>query len=204
VKKVKVEDAVGMILGHDLTRIVPGRFKGAGFRKGHVIRREDIPALLKIGKRHVYVLKYPDTHLHEDDAALRIAPAISGSGLECTGPVEGKTNILSTVDGLLKVNVAGLARINKLGNIVVATLKTDFPVQKGQIIAATRIIPLTILRSRIERVERLAAAGETVLRVLPYQVRRVGAVVTGYRFADSDLSGYRCVVYGYRFISSPW
>ena len=110
---------------------------------------------------------------------MRIAPAISGPGLKWTDPIEGKSNIISTIDGLLKINVAGLARINKQGNIIVATLKTNYPVRKGQIIAATRIIPLTILKSKIERIEKLARSGQTVLRVLAYRNLNVGAVVTG-------------------------
>ncbi len=178
-KKVKVENAIGMILAHDLTRIIPGKFKGPGFRKGHVVRREDIPELLKIGKRHLYVLDYPSNHLHEDDAALRIAPAISGPGLQWSDPVEGKSNITSTADGLFKVNVPCLNRINSLGNLIVSTLKNNFPVKKDQIVAATRIVPLTIVKSKIERLEKLALDGQPVLRVLPYRKLRVGAVVTG-------------------------
>ena len=57
-KEVKVEDAVGMVLCHDLTRIVPGEFKGCAFQKGHIIQQEDIEALLDMGKRHVYVDVY--------------------------------------------------------------------------------------------------------------------------------------------------
>ena len=33
-KKMKVEEAVGRRLAHDLTRIIRGKFKGAAFRKG--------------------------------------------------------------------------------------------------------------------------------------------------------------------------
>ena len=54
--KIKAHNAAGTILAHDITRIVPGKFKGVGFKKGHVIREEDIPELLKIGKQHIYVL----------------------------------------------------------------------------------------------------------------------------------------------------
>ena len=50
-KKVRVENAVGMALAHDLTKIVPGKFKGVGFKRGHVIGEKDIDELLKIGKR---------------------------------------------------------------------------------------------------------------------------------------------------------
>ena len=55
-KKIRVEKAVGTMLAHDVTRIVPGQFKGVGFRKGHVVRKEDVPEFLKLGKQFLYVL----------------------------------------------------------------------------------------------------------------------------------------------------
>ena len=54
-KMIKVEDAVGSILSHDVTQIIPGEFKGRLFKKGHIIKKEDIEKLLSIGKEHVYV-----------------------------------------------------------------------------------------------------------------------------------------------------
>lgn len=50
-------DAVGTVLCHDITRILPGESKGPAFRKGHVIRKEDIPELLCVGKERIYVLR---------------------------------------------------------------------------------------------------------------------------------------------------
>ncbi|MBW2092143.1 MAG: molybdopterin-binding protein, partial [Deltaproteobacteria bacterium] len=140
-RKIKVEEAVGTVLAHDITRIVPGKFKGVGFKKGHIVTEGDLPELLKLGKKYLYVLELQKDQLHEDEAALRIAPAISGANLKWTGPVEGKSNIISLKDGLLKINTAGLLRINKLDNIIVSTLKTNFPCKKDQTVAATRIIP---------------------------------------------------------------
>ena len=96
-KKKKIEDAVGTMLAHDMTRIVPGKFKGVGFKKGHLIKKEDIPELLKIGKKHVYILELSDDELHEDDAALRIAGAIAGEHLRWTDPSEGKSTIYDVV-----------------------------------------------------------------------------------------------------------
>ena len=177
-QKVPVEKAVGMALAHDITRIIPGKFKGVGFNKGHVVREEDIAELLKLGKRFLYALELSADQLHEDDAALRIARAIAGSNLSWTAPREGKSNIVSSCDGLLKVNVPGLLRINKLGSIIVATLKTNSPCREGQIIAGTRIIPLTIPAKKIARLEEMAAY-RPVLQILPYRKMRVGGVVTG-------------------------
>ncbi len=178
-KKVRVEKAVGMVLAHDLTRIVPGKFKGVGFKKGHVIREEDLEELYKIGKHHLYVLELSAKRLHEDDAARRIARAICGAALSKTDPVEGKINIVSQKSGLLKIDTRRLLRINKINDIIVSTLKTNFPCPKGQIVAATRIIPLTIARSKIERLEKLAAQGGPVIQLVPFRPLKVGVVVTG-------------------------
>jgi molybdenum cofactor synthesis domain-containing protein len=179
IKKIKVEDAVGTVLAHDLTRIKRGEFKGAAFRKGHVVTREDIPALLKIGKRYLYALKLSDDQLHENDAARRIAGAISHPDLHFSEPVEGKINIRTNQAGVLKIHVDALLQINMMDKIIVATLKNNFPCKKGELVAATRIIPLIIEEERIEYLEKLAAQHAPILSVKPYRVLKVGAVVTG-------------------------
>ncbi|MBW2251449.1 MAG: molybdopterin-binding protein [Deltaproteobacteria bacterium] len=178
-KKINIEDAVGTVLAHDMTRIVRGKFKGVGFKKGHVVKKEDIPELLKIGKRSLYVLNLSKNQLHEDDAALRIASAVSGSRLEWTEPREGKINIISKVDGLFKVEIQNLLKVNKLGSIILATLKNNFPCKKGQIVASTRIIPLVIPAKKIEQLEKLIHQTEPILRVKQFKKMKVGAVVTG-------------------------
>ena len=178
-KKVKVEKAVGMVLAHDITRIIPGKFKGVGFKKGHIVKKKDIPELKKLGKNHIYVLNLSADKLHEDDAALRIAFAISGDQLHWTDPVEGKSSIISNTKGIVKVKPAVLLKINKLGEIIVSTVKNNFPCQKDQIVAATRIIPLTISTKKIERLELLVQNQHPVINVKPYRKLNVGAVVTG-------------------------
>ncbi|MEW6671866.1 MAG: molybdopterin-binding protein [Thermodesulfobacteriota bacterium] len=178
-KKVKVENAVGMVLPHDITRIIPGKFKGVGFKKGHIVQKKDIPELLKLGKQHLYVLNLSEAYLHEDAAALRIARAVSGKTLRWTDPCEGKTNLIAETDGVLKINIAGLLKINRLGSIIISTLKNNFPCRAGQTVAATRIIPLIIRKTKIERLETIAEKYNTLLDILPYQKKKVGAVVTG-------------------------
>ena len=178
-KKVKVEDAVGMVLPHDVTRIIPGKFKGVGFKKGHVVQKKDILELLKLGKQHIYVLNLSDAYVHEDTAASRIARAVSGKELKWTDPCEGKTNLIAKTDGVLKINIAGLLRINKISGIIISTLKNNFPCRAGQTVAATRIIPLILRKKRIERLETIAEKFKALIGVLPYQKKKVGAVVTG-------------------------
>ena len=178
-KKIPVERAVGTVLAHDITRILPGRFKGVAFKKGHQVGEADIPELLKLGKRHLYVLQLSAADLHEDDAALRIAAAVCGPGLRWTAPAEGKSTIVAATDGLLKIDVPALRRINGLGHLILATLKSGTPCRHGQAVAATRIIPLLLPATRIERLEGIAAAAAPVLSIRPYRRLKVGAVVTG-------------------------
>ena len=97
-KSIPVQDAVGKLLCHDLTRIIPGEFKGRAFKKGHVIQASDIPELLKIGKEHIYVLDLDPGDIHEDDAAIRIAQAAAGPGIVLSETSEGRVNLLA--DGL--------------------------------------------------------------------------------------------------------
>lgn len=177
--KIKVEDAIGTVLAHDITRIIPGKSKGVAFKKGHIVQAEDIPELLKIGKQSLYILALSDDELHEDDAALRIARAVAGPHLTWTDPKEGKSDIISQSDGLLKIEVDGLLQVNRLDNIIVATLKTHTPCRAGQKIASTRIIPLTIGVDKIRQVEAIAKRCEPVIQILPYRKMRVGGVVTG-------------------------
>jgi hypothetical protein len=177
--KIKARNAAGTILAHDITRIVPGKFKGVGFKKGHVIREKDIPELLKIGKQHIYVLNPDKNQVHEDDAALRIAAAICGDNLKWSKPSEGRSNIIGRQAGLFKVNTRGLRRINRLGNIIAATIKTNPPCKKGHKVAATRIIPLLIAEKKIARLESLAQQYRPILELKPYRILRVGGVVTG-------------------------
>jgi len=182
-KKIPVEEVVGTILAHDLTRIDPGKFKGVAFKKGHVVTLDDIPLLKRIGKENLYILEIGEGQLHEDDAALRIAPAIAGSHLIWTDPREGKSNLVSDCNGLLNVDVDALREINKLGATIVATLKNGTPCQKGQIVAATRIIPLTIERQKIYRLEDIAGTNAPILEMKPYRKMRFGGVVTGSEVA---------------------
>lgn len=212
IKKIPVENAVGTVLAHDMTRIVPGESKGVGFKKGHVVRPEDVPELKKIGKQTLYVLDLPPHRIHEDEAARRIARAVSDRDLRLSDPSEGKVSMISPCDGLLKIDADALLTVNRMADIVVATLKSGTVCRTGQIVAATRIIPLTTERERIEQLEQMAAPVYPIVRVVPFKPLRVGAVVTGSeiydglvkdgfdRFVAGKLSGYGCILLNKRIV----
>lgn len=178
-RMLRVEDAVGMVLCHDITRIVPGEFKGPAFRKGHVIAPGDVDQLREIGKEHIYVWEPRPDEVHENDAAERIARVGAGSGLEITSPVEGKCNLVAARKGLLRVKRSTLQAVNAVPEIVFATRHDYTPVEAGEVVAGTRVVPLAVRAERVEAVEGICRKAGFVLEVKPYRRARVGLVTTG-------------------------
>jgi len=156
-KVVPVIKAVGMVLSHDITEIRPGQFKGRAFKKGHIVRREDIPHLKRLGKEHLYVLKIGSDEMHENEAARAMADALAGDGVVTAGePKEGKLNLVAEKDGLLKIHTGALMDFNMLGDVMCATLHTNMVVRKGQTVAGTRAIPLVVKKSVVEEAVKIA------------------------------------------------
>jgi Probable molybdopterin binding domain len=178
-QKIPIHQAVGMILGHDVTRIIPGKFKGPAFKKGHIIQADEVDAFLNIGKEHVFALTIPDGCIHENEAARRIARKSVGRGVTLTEPSEGKVTLVAEGKGLLKVNAAALESINGIESIIFATLHTNQTVAKDRPIAGTRVVPLVIEEERVEQVERLCRKHFPVVEVKPLRSLDVGIVTTG-------------------------
>jgi molybdenum cofactor synthesis domain-containing protein len=184
---VSVEDAVGRALGHDVTRIVRGQFKGAAYRKGHVIRAEDIEALLRLGKEHVYVLELEEGDVHEDEASVRLANVVAGPGLRLSEPVESRVNLIAACDGLLRVDAQGIKHLNELGYVAVATLHDATVTRQGDVVAAVKPVPLVLSEKDMSRAEEVCQARSGLVRILPFRSLRVGVVVTGSEVAKGRI-----------------
>ena len=143
-KLIRTEDAVGCVLCHDLTQIIKGVTKDAVFRKGHVIRPEDIPVLLSIGKDNLYVWEADENMLHENDAARILCDLCKNEGMLESEVKEGKIDLSAEYAGLLKVDGEKLRFVNSFGQMMIATRHGNTPVKKGDKLAGTRIIPLVI------------------------------------------------------------
>jgi Probable molybdopterin binding domain len=181
-REVPVEQAVGMTLAHDLTRIVPGEFKGRVFAKGHVIREEDISTLLDIGKRFIYVLELEPGEMHENEAAVAMAQALGGDGIAYTEVHEGKVVLKAARDGMLWIDENRVLQMNQIEGISVTTRSPWMHVQIGTSVAGVRPIPLVIEREKVMDVVRIAQETDTdrrAIAVLPYQLRKAALVTTG-------------------------
>ena len=177
-KLIRTEDAAGQVLCHDITQIIPGEFKGARFKKGHIIQPEDIPVLLSIGKENLYVWEKKPGILHEDEAAALLYKAAAGQNIHGTEPREGKIELIADCDGLLKIDRRALLAVNSTPQMMIATIHGDLPVKKGAKLAGTRIIPLVIEQEKMEAMQ--AAAGpKPILNVLPFHQKKFAVITTG-------------------------
>ena len=177
-KQVNVQDAVGTVLAHDLTQIIPGEYKGPKFRKGHEITEDDIPVLLSMGKKHLFVLEKDDTDVHENEAAYRIASKAAGENISLSEPSEGKIELRAEVDGLLRIDRERLYKLVAQDEIMFATIHDNVVVRKGQKLAGTRIIPLFVAEAVMQKAEEILADGPLV-SIAPLKNMKVGIVTTG-------------------------
>jgi hypothetical protein len=184
-KKFTLKEAVGHVLGHDLTRIVPGEMKGPQFRKGHIIRKEDIPMLLSMGKEHIYVWEKQADMYHEEEAAEILFGLCDGPSVGKKGPVEGKIEIFARHEGLLRLDADSITRINALGDLIIVTRHNNSAVKAGEKIAAVKAVPLVIAKARLDEACAIAGAdgAAPLLGVMPYRLQNACVVTTGSEVA---------------------
>lgn len=177
-KLIRTVDAVGCVLCHDITQIIPGVTKDAVFRKGHIVTEKDIPVLLSVGKENLYVWEKQEGMLHENDAAEVLRQVCQGDHMIPSEVKEGKIELTASCSGLLKVDRNKLNEVNGMGQIAIASRHGDFPVKEGDKIAGMRVIPLVIEEEKMEQVKKICA-GAPVFQILPFRPMKVGIVTTG-------------------------
>lgn len=178
-KEIKTEDAVGMVLCHDMTEIIPRKFKGRAFKKGHIICKDDIEHLLRMGKEHIFVYDLAEGYIHEDDAAKRMAAAVCGSGIYVSEVKEGKIELRAEFDGLLKINKQALYKCNEQEEICFATIHGNKLVKKGMLLGAMRVIPLAVKEEVINGFEDICNNFYPVAEVRQLKKAKIGIVTTG-------------------------
>ncbi|MBU5434037.1 molybdopterin-binding protein [Pseudoflavonifractor sp. MSJ-37] len=177
-KLIETKNAVGHVLCHDLTQIIPGVTKDARFRKGHIVAEEDIPVLLSMGKDHLYVWEKTEGMLHEDEAAVRLRDISINENMTATEPKEGKVELKAAIHGLFRVDVDRLFAINSLEEIMIATRHTNSVVHPGDKLAGMRVIPLIVSEDKVEAAEE-AAGDEPLMELLPFRRRTAAVITTG-------------------------
>ncbi|EKQ55061.1 MULTISPECIES: molybdopterin-binding protein [unclassified Clostridium] len=177
-KMIKTTQAVGHVLCHDITQIIKGVTKNVAFRKGHIIKEEDVPILLSLGKDNIYIWEKNEEMLHENEAADILLSVCKGENIVGTEVKEGKVELVADVDGLLQIDVEKMNKINSLGEIMIATRHNNFPVKKGDKLAGTKVIPLVIEKEKMNEVKKIVG-DEPLLNIKKFAIKKVGIVTTG-------------------------
>ena len=177
-KLIRTQDAVGHVLCHDMTQIIPGQYKDARFRKGHIVTEEDIPVLLAMGKENLFVWEKTEGMLHENEAAERLAALCRNDHMTATPVKEGKIELKAEIAGLLRVDSRRLRAVNAIDELMIATRHGNTPVRPGDKLCGTRCIPLVIRESKLLAAEE-AAGDRPILELLPYKLKRAGVITTG-------------------------
>lgn len=176
-KLIKTKDAIGCVLCHDITQIIKGVSKDAVFKKGHVVKAEDIPVLLSVGKDHLYVLEDETGMIHENDAADILTKLCQGDNIDHGSVKEGKIELFALCDGILKINREELTSINQLGQMMIASRHGNTFVKKGDKLAGTRIIPLLIEEEKMQKAKQLAPL--PIFNIKKIKNKKIAVITTG-------------------------
>lgn len=177
-KLIKTEEAVGQVLCHDMTQIIPGEYKGPRFCKGHIVTKEDIPVLLSMGKENLYIFEMDENKLHENDAAEILCKICKGKNISRSEVKEGKIELAAEIDGLFTIDREKLSAINSIEELMIATRHGDTAVHKGDKLAGTRVIPLVIEKDKLTQAQDIAD-NTPILNVLPYTLKTAAVITTG-------------------------
>ena len=171
-----LDNALGKILGHNIAGPDGKRL----LRKGKPLTAEDVAALRAIGRSSVYVAEIEPGDLDEDAAARRVAEAVQGEGLRLSGPASGRVNFLATAQGVLRVDVERLSRVNSFDGVTLATLTSHTAVRPRQIVATVKIIPFAVPGQVIEGAEAAARDGRRpLIHVDPLTPQSVRLILSG-------------------------
>lgn len=165
-KKIPVAEAVGLKLAHDITEIRPDEIKCRAYKRGYVVRQDDIEHFLRLGKEHVFVLNIEKDEMHENEAAYCLATALMGNGVKMEGePKEGKglmkklenfIVVLSITFSLIGscsfepgINKSKFAKLNATANAVKTSIAKGESYQQVSDKVQQLSIEITALKDRV-------------------------------------------------------
>jgi Probable molybdopterin binding domain len=163
----------GAILTRDLT------VGGQRWSKGRRLSDDDLFALAAAEPGPaITVLMADSSELHEDEAALRLAKAVAGPGLEVRGPNQSRLDLVAAADGVVNVRIAELERLNRLDPLELFTVFDGQVVERGDLVASVKVAPHLVETSVIEAGARIAGFGsQPIVWVAPFVARKVAVVV---------------------------
>ncbi len=172
--------APASLVGAVLTRDI--RVGDARWSKGRRLTAADLAALAAARPdpedREVTVLVIEAGELHEDEAAVRLADAITGTGLDRRGPNESRIDLVASAAGVVHVRTRELELLDRLDPLEVFTVLDGQVVEKGDLVASVKVAPHVVDAAVVEAGARQAGFGtRPLVWVTPFIPMRVAAVV---------------------------
>lgn len=167
-----VADAEGLLLAHSL------HIAGGSLKKGRLVSKADIAALIAAGHQVVFGARLAPDDLAEDAAAAAVAIALQGQGIVARKAYTGRCNLHASQRGLVSIDARIVDRINAVDeSVTVATLAPLSAVRAGGVVATVKIIPLAVPRAVIDRCIEEARQG-VALGLRPFEKKRAALIVT--------------------------
>ena len=142
---VPSEEARGALLAHSL------RVPGSTLRKGRILGAEDVRALRRAGIDRVMVVRPEEGDLDESRAAAAVAARLVGAGIACAAPVSGRVRMYAMEPGLASLDERRVHELNAAGeSVALATLTPWTRVDRGQVLATLKVLPLALSRHEID------------------------------------------------------
>lgn len=169
---VPVAEAEGAILAHSTTA------GGKRFRKGHRLSRADLDLMAEAGISELIVVCLAEDDIGEDEAATRIAEALTFRNIEIKPAATGRVNLHSTEAGVFRVDRPMIDAINAVDPAVtIATLEDYAVVEAGKMVATIKIIPFAAPGPAVAKAIEVARRGE-VFSVEPFRPHKVAVIQT--------------------------
>jgi molybdenum cofactor cytidylyltransferase len=170
--EVASADAEGAILAHSL------RVGSARLKKGTVLGPGEVRSLVDAGVGAVTVLRLEEGDVTENEAALRLAEALCGPGLELSRPFTGRTNLVARQAGIVSVDVDRVNALNRIDEaLTVATVNPFETVGAGDLAATVKVIPFAVRGVALARAVAAAGSG-TAIGLHPFRPAGVGLLHT--------------------------
>ena len=191
---LNIEEAIGLPLSHDLTMIdTETQYKGARFKRGHILREDDLPVLRKMGRLRLSILELELDEVHEDFAAIRLAEKFKSPSFSVTTPSEGCCNLKAEKDGLFISDEQMVNRINSDKDWVLSTIANFSEVKIGEVVAAWRIAPLTMPESRVADAEKAVDESTVKFNIAGFKPLKTALITTGTEILKGNVRDAFCL-----------
>ncbi|MGQ0765071.1 MAG: hypothetical protein ACT4OZ_05320 [Gemmatimonadota bacterium] len=171
--KLATASIAGAILAHDI-RDADGRIL---LGKGSTLVGDDAEKLSATTWKELHLIQPDADDVGEDECGRRLAAAVCGPGLERGQVTAGSWPLVSTVRGIVRVDVHALDALNAVEGLCVYTLYDGQVVDTKETVGRAKVIPFVLPRAELARGEAAAAGSTAVVSVQPFRPLKVGAVV---------------------------